>query len=55
MPLPYEVKNSNSNVFKINIPELSYGYLSYKRLNGDFVKIINRNKLLWDGKEYIRQ
>ncbi|QMU63059.1 MAG: hypothetical protein GKR88_01415 [Flavobacteriaceae bacterium] len=53
--LPYDVKNGKSNVFKIDIPELSYGFLSYKRLDDDYVKILNKNKLLWDGKEYIRK
>lgn len=52
---PYhEVKNPKANVFKIDIPELSFGFLSYKRMNGDYIKIINKNKLLWDGKEYNR-
>ncbi|CAA0176289.1 hypothetical protein [Tenacibaculum maritimum] len=53
--MPYQVKNPKANVFKINIPQLDYGYLSYKRLNNDYVKIISKNKLLWDGKEYIRK
>jgi hypothetical protein len=53
--IPYKVKNPKTNVFKINIPQLDYGYLSYKRLNNDYVKIIDKNKLLWDGKEYIRK
>jgi hypothetical protein len=53
--IPYQVKNPNANVFKIDVPQLDYGYLSYKRLNNDYVKIINKKKLLWDGKEYIKK
>jgi len=53
--LPYEIKNPKSNLFKISIPELTYGFLSYKRLKDDYVKIISKNRLLWDGKEYIRK
>lgn len=50
--LPYKVKNPKSNYFRVSIPELTYGFLSYKRLKDDYVKIISENKLLWDGKEY---
>ena len=53
--IPYEIKNPEANVFKIKIPLLDYGYLSYLRLSTDYVKIINKNKLLWDGKEYIKK
>lgn len=53
--LPYDLRNPKANVFKVNIPQLDYGYLSYRRLNKDYIKIINKNKLLWDGKEYLKQ
>lgn len=53
--LPYEVKNTNTNIYNIDIPKLNYGYLSYKRLNNDYVKVISKDKLLWEGKEYIKQ
>jgi len=52
--LEYEVKNTMSNVFEVNIPELNYGYLTYKRLNDDYIKIVSKDKLIWDGQEYVK-
>lgn len=52
--LTYQVKNATSNFFEISIPQLTYGYISYKRLNSFYVKIINSNKILWEGEEFIR-
>lgn len=51
----YELKNPTANVFEVYIPDVSFEFLSFKRLKDDYVKIINRNKLVWDGKEYIRK
>lgn len=51
---PYKVINNKSNIFKINIPQLNYEYLSYKRLTGDYVKVVNDKKLIWDGKIYVK-
>lgn len=53
--LPYEVQDLGSNIFDIDIPQLDYKYLSYRRLNKDYIKIVNKNKLLWDGKEYLKK
>ena len=50
----YEVKDPTSNVFEVSVPGFNYGYLTYKRLDGDYVKVINKNRLLWDGQEYIK-
>lgn len=50
--LEHQVQETSANVFEVNIPLLDYGYLSYIRLNKDFVKIINKNKLEWDGHTY---
>jgi len=52
--LSYDVQSKESNVFRIKIPDLSFNYLSCKRLNGDYLKIVNTNKLIWDGQEYIK-
>lgn len=52
---PYAKKDLAANVFEVYIPDVSFEFLSLKRLKDDYVKIINRNKLLWDGKEYIRK
>lgn len=53
--IEYKIKDDNSNHFEVTIPELSYEYLSYLRLNRDFVKIISKTKLEWDGNFYIRE
>lgn len=53
--LEYEIQNENSNVFRIQLPQLSYQYLAYKRLNEDFVKIENSKKLRWDGNVYTKK
>ena len=51
----YQVKNEKSNVFEINVPQFNYAYLSYIRLNKDFVRIISKNKLEWDGHFYTKE
>ena len=52
--LDYEVKNPSSNFFEVNIPQLDYGYLTYLRLNNDYIKVVSKNKLEWDGKTYVK-
>lgn len=53
--LPYEIKNTNANIFKITIPELSYEFLGKKRLNRDYLKLSkNRKSLIWDGLKYTK-
>lgn len=52
---PHEIKDPKANVFEIYIPDVNFKFLSLKRLKNDYVKIINKNKLLWDGKEYIHK
>lgn len=52
--LEYEVKNKNSNEFVINIPRLTYGFFSYKRLKSAYAKIVNRNTIVWEGEVYER-
>ncbi|RYE31817.1 MAG: hypothetical protein EOP48_31290 [Sphingobacteriales bacterium] len=50
----YEITNPTSNYFEISIPDLTLEYLTYKRLDRDFVRIINSRKLEWDGHFYVR-
>ena len=50
----YKIKNEKSNVFNIDIPELTYEFITYLRLRNDFIKIIDKNTLEWDGNKYIR-
>ena len=51
----YNIKNEGANRFIINIPDLTYEYMSYIRLKKDFIRIINKNKLEWDGEIYTKQ
>jgi hypothetical protein len=51
----YDVKNENSNKFIIEIPRLTYEFISSLRLDDDFVKIIDSNRLEWKGKFYSRK
>lgn len=53
--LEYKLKSYSSNLFKINIPQLTYEFMSYLRLNRDFVRIINTNKLEWNGFFYTKE
>ncbi len=48
----YSVEDPNSNVFEISIPDLTYDFLTLKRLDKDYVQIIDNDKLLWDGVTY---
>jgi hypothetical protein len=50
----YQVADPNTNRFKIVIPSLTYGYWGRKRLKTDYVKVLDENTLLWDGKKYVR-
>ncbi|SFJ00313.1 hypothetical protein [Olleya namhaensis] len=53
--IPYDVKKANTNLFNIDIPMLNYKYLSLKRLDKDYVRVKNKNILIWDGKEYVKK
>ncbi len=46
----YRVRNPASNQFVIIIPDLTEGFLSHRRLNRDFIKIVDENHLEWDGR-----
>ena len=52
--LRYNVENLKSNSFQISIPELTVCYLSTLRLDGDFVKILSKKQLEWDGYTYTK-
>jgi len=52
--IPYKVKDYHSNSFKIDIPSLTYGYITYLRLKDHLLKIASNNELIWDGVEYKR-
>jgi hypothetical protein len=50
----YKVLNQKSNIFKIDMPDLTYGFITYLRFDGDLAKVINRNTLEWHGLKYVR-
>jgi hypothetical protein len=51
----YLVKDVTSNKFLIDIPQLTHEFISSMRLDNDFVKIVNADKLEWNGKYYKRK
>jgi len=50
----YTAKDNSTNVFEISIPQLSYGFISYLRLDGDYAKIVDKNRIIWKGKEFVK-
>ncbi len=53
--LTYYVKNKESNFFEINMPQLSYGFISYKRIHGEFAKFKNGDEIIWDNKKFVKK
>lgn len=53
--IPYNVEDYKSNTFNVDIPDLTYKYLTLKRMKGDYIRVKSNNKLIWNGKEYIRK
>jgi hypothetical protein len=53
--LPYKVKDPTSNVFEIQMPQVTYNFFSSRRLNDDFVKVLGPKRLLWDGMEFVQE
>jgi len=53
--LGYKFKNPKSNYFEINMPNLSYNYLTYLRFNGEFIRVIDKDHLEWQGEIYVKK
>lgn len=51
----YLIKDKFANRFDIVIPHLTFGFMRFRRVNQDYVEIINRNRLKWNGHEFIRK
>ena len=51
----YFPKDHKSNQFKIYIPDLTGNFLKIRKLNRDFVKIINKDELEWDGHLFVNE
>jgi hypothetical protein len=50
----YMVRDKGANVFEITLPQLSYGFISYLRLDGDYAKILDKDRIVWKGKEFVK-
>ena len=51
----HSFKDVKSNIIKIDIPDLTYEFLTYLRVENEFVKILNRNNLMFNGKIYSKK
>jgi hypothetical protein len=54
MAFMYTVNNSSSNYFKITLPEITYDFISQRRMEGELMLIKDRNTIFWDGKYFKR-
>lgn len=52
--LPFEISQKESNSFDIEIPDLTYQYISLLRLKNDFIKV-DGNMLIWDANKFIKK
>lgn len=50
----YKINTYENNVFKINIPELTYKYISLLRMNKEIIKVNSNNEIEWNGKVFLR-
>jgi len=53
--LDYEIQEQEFSKFVIDLPDLSYDYLTYLRLYRDYVLFKKKGVLLWNGKKYKRK
>jgi len=51
----YKVKDATANVFVITLPQLSYGFISYLRLEGDYAKMVGGGTIIWRGMEFVKK
>jgi hypothetical protein len=51
----YFVKSAKANKFIINIPDLTYQYLTYLRFNREFIRVIDKDHLEWQGEIYVKK
>lgn len=48
----YELKSLHSNEVEVEMPNLTYCYVSAMRLKQDYVLILSKSNLRWNGKSY---
>lgn len=51
-PLVYKLKNLKSNYFEIDIPDLTFEYVNYERINKEYLRIMKNGSLMWRGKVF---
>ena len=51
----YEIIDTNSNYFLIDIPKLTYCQLGSKLMNQDFIKVIDDETIEWDGEFFSKK
>ena len=51
---PYQVENEKASKFFISIDKLDYQFMSYQRIDNDYVKIIGSDKLFWKGLYFLK-
>jgi hypothetical protein len=50
----YEIKEKNTNVFHIDVPQLTFNFIAYMRFKGELIKVLNKNEIEWHGFQYIK-
>jgi len=53
--LKYDIQDKKATKFMVKLPDMSYDYLSYLRLEKDYILLKNKDILLWNNKEYKRK
>lgn len=53
--ISYKIKNNQNNTFHIRIVDFHYNHFSFKRYIGEYIKIIDEDTLIWDGKKCFRE
>lgn len=51
----YYPKDTLANCFNIVIPDLSIQFINYRRLVGEYVKIVSQKELMWENETFIKQ
>ena len=51
----YKVKDFSTKQFNLNMPTLTYCYMSSYIFKGEYVKIINNRKIEWQGEIYTKK
>jgi len=50
----YKLVGNEANLFRIKFKDFNPNYFSYVRLNGDYIKILNNDSLVWNNELFIK-